>query len=213
MKTNFLNLLWIGLIALTFASCSKDEKKDEPAPTPVNQLNFMGQSRTFSHAYLIWYTNELDIEGADYIARSLVLSTRDIAVFWQEASGEFDMTAIETYSEEGTSILKVDFASSSEQLNGMYNHVSNDATRILGASEIYFNFQPSISSFANTLMDIYEDVNSAMQITISGSVSESNPNLNVRAEGFIAFDPLTTLTTFDWSGNTTVLFTDIDLNE
>jgi hypothetical protein len=78
--------LFALLATLLFGSiaCGEDKKEPEPTPAPVNQLTFNGNSRTLSHAYAISFEENLIVDNELYRYFELVLSTRDIAVFYLE---------------------------------------------------------------------------------------------------------------------------------
>jgi len=213
------SIAFIAALLFGSASCKKDEKEPEAPPAPVNQLTFNGQSKTLSHAYAISYEDDLFIDGTAYRYFELVLSTRDIGVFYLENEGTFDLEALTSpiYGNAGDSYVVIPFGvkeSVFSSIEGDYNSLnSNSAPNRLLSSDatLLWNYTPSITSFANSLTEVSADVNSLLSVVFRGAIGD-NLRQNIAILGFLSYNGLSAPVSYEFTGSMQYYITNVDPN-
>jgi hypothetical protein len=223
MKTNKLSLfLFLGLMISTIACKKEEEAKPAPKPTPVpkNEVTFNGASKEITHAYVVAFEEDLDIDGEAYRYFEVYMANRNISAYFSNEAGGFDLDDLtsEALSNNGDSYLFAPIAiksSAFSSVEGTYNVTGNNNSpvRFMGTDcRLFWNFNKSTLDFANTMLGVSETINSVLNIKFNGSIN-NNSVQDMEIEGFFTFMGLSNPVPYRFKGAVQYFSTDFDPND
>lgn len=223
MKTNKISLfLFLGLMLSTIACKKEEETKPapKPTPTPKNEVTLNGASKEITHAYIVAFEEDLDVDGAAYRYFEVYMANRNISAYFNSDEGGFDLEALTSasLSNNGDSYLFAPIAIKSSAFNsveGTFNVTgsNNSPVRFMGTDcRVYWNFNKSTLDFANTMEGVSETINSVLNIKFNGSIKD-NATQDMEIEGFFTYNVLSSPVPFRFKGSVQYFTTDFDPND